>query len=202
MFKALCTFDHITPRFLDFIFGLGRKTKSFDEDYMACYHHFSIDEEAGSETIAENRDESYSQGGDRKLRAKSHGQCILVLLFKTAFLFSSVLISYTRMLSIYTADLCYNVRYFELHGRDLEDPWSCRQSAIHQKYYFTNGCSNWIIVQPPKLFSAALRDIEMDQIGCSMNLHIRYLAAAMANWRPYLNYMTEKLTELVGTSHL
>lgn len=30
-----------------------------------------------------------------------------------------------------------------------------------------------------------------------MGLHVWYLTAAMANWRPYLNYITERLTEMV-----
>ncbi|KAL8998433.1 MAG: hypothetical protein Q9188_006097 [Gyalolechia gomerana] len=93
-------------------------------------------------------------------------------------------------------DLCYNIRHFELHGRELEDPWSCRQSAIHQKYYFTNNRSNWIIVQPPVLFSIALKGLGPVQMAHPMGLHVWYLTAAMANWRPYLNYITERLTEM------
>lgn len=63
---------------------------------------------------------------------------------------------------VHDLDLCYNIRHFELHGRELADPWSCQQSAVHQKYYFANGESNWIYVQPPKLFLTALRDFEIN----------------------------------------
>ena len=120
------------------------------------------------------------------------------LLPNLILLLSFLPVSHTSSkLRICTADLCYNVRHFELHERDLEDPWSCRQSAIHQKYYFSAGCSNWIIVQPPKLFLSTLEGIESDKIVHPMGLHVLYIAAAMANWRSYLNYITEKLTQLV-----
>lgn len=76
MFKALCTFDQITPRFLKFIFGLGRKTKLFDEDYMACYHRFFAGDQARNKALAEKSDEAHSQGDDKKPRADSYGQCI------------------------------------------------------------------------------------------------------------------------------
>lgn len=89
MFKAICTFDQITPWFLNFIFGFGRKTKSVDEDYMACYHQFFVGEEARSEAIEENRDKDHSQGDDEKLRAKSYGQWILTLLYEVVSLFLS-----------------------------------------------------------------------------------------------------------------
>lgn len=78
MFRALCTFDQIMPLFLNFIFGFGRKTKSFDEDYMACYHQFSTSEDARIEALSKNRDEIHSLDDNQKLRANSYGQCVLI----------------------------------------------------------------------------------------------------------------------------
>ena len=98
-----------------------------------------------------------------------------------------------------STDICYNIRHFEKHERDLDDPWSCRQSAIHQKHYFSDERSNWIVIQPPKLFVIALDRLERNNAAHPMALHVRYLLAAIANWRPYLNYITEKLAELVNT---
>ena len=71
MFKTICTFDRITPRFLSIIFGLGRKTASSDEHYMTCHHHFSMspkttdkemnikDQYKSQETSRQNQYESY-----------------------------------------------------------------------------------------------------------------------------------------------
>ena len=96
------------------------------------------------------------------------------------------------------SDLCYNVRHFELHGRKLEDPWSCRQSAIHQNFYFANERSNCIVIQPPTLCLAVLKTFEVEHRDHPMGLHTKFLTAALANWRSYLNYLTSKLTEIVG----
>ncbi len=54
-------------------------------------------------------------------------------------------------------DLCYNIRHFERHGRELEDPWSCRQSTVHQNYWFDTRVSSWVVIQPPISFDSGLR---------------------------------------------
>jgi hypothetical protein len=77
MFKAVCTFDQITPQFLHLIFGFGRKARSFDEDYMACYHQFSFNEKTKSETLVEESGEGHNLSDNQKTRVKSYGWCIL-----------------------------------------------------------------------------------------------------------------------------
>lgn len=77
MFKALCTNDQITPQFLRFIFGLGKKATSFDEDYMASYHEIYAREEGRSEA-AEKGNGDRKHGNDEKLRAEFYGQCIFL----------------------------------------------------------------------------------------------------------------------------
>jgi hypothetical protein len=94
--------------------------------------------------------------------------CHFLSLVLSPFLYSYSL----KGLNNRTADLCYSIRHFELHGRELDDPWSCRQSAIHQKYYFTNGHSRWIIVQPPILFTNSLKNTEFSQITKPIGLHL------------------------------
>lgn len=37
MFQTICASHQITPRFLNFVLGLGRKFTSWDEDFMSCY---------------------------------------------------------------------------------------------------------------------------------------------------------------------
>jgi hypothetical protein len=75
MFKAICTFDQITPRFLSIIFGLGRKIKSTDEDYMACYHQFSIGTETEKVEV-KYEDEGNDQSESRQAQAESYGKHI------------------------------------------------------------------------------------------------------------------------------
>ncbi|KAI1212577.1 uncharacterized protein F4807DRAFT_472124 [Annulohypoxylon truncatum] len=78
-------------------------------------------------------------------------------------------------------EICYNVRHFEKHHRDLEDPWSCRQSALHQSFAVSNQ-PTWVIIQPPEVF-----DLTIDSAPHPMALHLRYLHAALVNWREYLD---------------
>lgn len=95
-------------------------------------------------------------------------------------------------------DLCYNLRYFERHGRQLADPWSCRQSAVYQKYYSDSKKSKWIIIQPPIRFASYLKNIGACHLSHPMDLHISYFGIAIAKWREYLNFIDEKLKGFVS----
>ncbi|KAI8630293.1 hypothetical protein F5Y19DRAFT_429563 [Xylariaceae sp. FL1651] len=87
--------------------------------------------------------------------------------------------------------ICYNIRYFERHARDLEDPWSCRQSAIHHSFLAVSGRSTSVVIQPPEAF-----DLIVDSTSHPMSLHIRYLHAAIANWREYLDSFAQRFNIL------
>lgn len=76
MFKALCTFDQVMPRFLNLISGFGRKTKSTDEDYMVYYRQFSDRGEAVIEACKDN-DKGKEDCPERDRRPASYGQCFL-----------------------------------------------------------------------------------------------------------------------------
>ncbi|KAL4966988.1 uncharacterized protein BDV14DRAFT_198452 [Aspergillus stella-maris] len=100
-----------------------------------------------------------------------------------------------------TCDICYNLRYYERHGRDLEDPWSCRQSAIHQTYFFSAKQSGWLVIQPPAAFTAVVRGSQEHTAAEAaaahpMHPHIQYLSAGIAGWRGYLNYIADRLKYL------
>ena len=47
MFKLLCGFSQVNPRFLSLIEGMGFKSGPDDEHFMSCYNHLSI-REAGT----------------------------------------------------------------------------------------------------------------------------------------------------------
>lgn len=88
--------------------------------------------------------------------------------------------------------LCYNIRYFERHGRDLEDPWSCRQSAIHHSFAPSSKRSTWVVIQPPEDLN-----IVMQSKGHPLSLHTRYITAGLANWRQYLDAFAQRFKTLV-----
>ncbi|KAI1737671.1 hypothetical protein F4680DRAFT_450635 [Xylaria scruposa] len=87
--------------------------------------------------------------------------------------------------------ICYNIRYFERHNRDLEDPWSCRQSALHHSFLPTSKKSTWVVIQPPEIL-----DSTMPSASHPMHLHIQYLQAAIANWREYLDSFSQRFKVL------
>lgn len=89
--------------------------------------------------------------------------------------------------------LCYNIRYLEHHGRDLEDPWSCRQSALHHSFSPVSEQSTWVIIQAPEAFQTISGWGQ--HVMC---LHIRYLRAGIANWRQYLEYFAQRFRILVS----
>lgn len=89
--------------------------------------------------------------------------------------------------------VCYNLRYFEKHGRDLQDPWSCRQSVVHHRHRFSNALSSWIVVQPSIRWQTALDDVHMNVIVHPLSLHLRSLSSAIANNWEYLEYLSAQL---------
>ncbi|KAI0535308.1 hypothetical protein GGR58DRAFT_504437 [Xylaria digitata] len=92
--------------------------------------------------------------------------------------------------------ICYSIRHFERHYRDLEDPWSFRQSALHHSFLTGSKQSIWVVIQPPKVF-----DLTLDSTSHPMSLHLRYLQAAIANWREYLDSFSQE-SKLLRLHHL
>ncbi|KAK2603129.1 hypothetical protein N8I77_009609 [Diaporthe amygdali] len=151
-FSVVCQLSGLTPYFLQFMIGMGRKFSSKDEDFMSCYSTFSADGgligDPGSEI---------GTGGDARWA------------------------------------LCYNIRYFEQHGRDMEDPWSCRQSALHHSFSPVSEQSIWVVIQPPQAFH-----VNMDSGRHVMSLHIRYLRGGLANWREYFDFFAQRFNILIA----
>jgi len=102
-------------------------------------------------------------------------------------------------------EICFNIRHFELHGRKLEDPWSCRHTAIYHQVSFEDSRSIWIIIQRPKRLQSGMKSMDLgprDRDSSSTEhplvFYITYISACVANWTRYLHYMTERLEILVS----
>ncbi|KAI0890838.1 hypothetical protein F4806DRAFT_347369 [Annulohypoxylon nitens] len=94
------------------------------------------------------------------------------------------------------SDVCYNIRHFERHGRALDHPWSCRQTAIHQNYDMVTNQSNWVIVNPSLIFESNLEKGVVMRTRHPMSLHICNIAAGTTKWREYLDYLAGNLKRL------
>ena len=165
---ALCSFYGFYPGFLDLVAGMGYKPAPSDEHFMACYSHLRPNL---GDTIVTTAGMFSSGDGDPQSEAVTDSHLV--------------------------PDLCYNVQYFEKHGRNLEDPWSCRQSVIYHKYDMAKNCSIWVTVQPPDTWESSLKDLCHHRLSHPLFMHLRFIRSAAANFRDYLNYISSKLLDLV-----
>ena len=99
---------------------------------------------------------------------------------------------------MWALELCYNVRHFEYHGRQLDDPWSCRQSAIYHKYELLNGTSNWIIIQHARSADISRETKDRGKLLHPMGLHVRFISALCESWRQYFDYLAGRLKDCVS----
>ena len=95
-------------------------------------------------------------------------------------------------------EVSYNLQFFEPHGRQLADPWSCRQSAIYQKFLLSENRSAWVVIYQPLLFHDSLQDAQIGALTHPMSLHLRYIRSATHYWRDYLKYRSSELLSFVG----
>lgn len=94
--------------------------------------------------------------------------------------------------------LCYNIRHFERHGRNTANPFSCRQSAIHQTYSFYSKTSSSVVIHAPVSFRKGIEDTEFKSFSHPLSVHLEYLDAGLMNWRDYLTYHADKLQAIVS----
>jgi hypothetical protein len=133
---------------------------------------------------------------------KLTGRCLFrarILLLVSLFITSSI---WNKSWLTWNEDICYNLRYFEKHGRDLQDPWSCRQSVVHQKYAFDDTTSTLIVIQPSMRWKNGLDDANFNKITHPLALHLRSISSAIANNWEYLEYISNELLSLVSHFHL
>ena len=101
-------------------------------------------------------------------------------------------------------ECAYSLKYVELNKRSLRKPWSIRQTAIyHQHACEQQGkVSTWLFVAPSertKLSVESYMRESSDMIALNpFEIHLIVLDNLLANWRPYITYLTEKITEQVG----
>jgi len=104
-----------------------------------------------------------------------------------------------------SVELCYNIRYVDMHGRQKSDPWSFRNTAVSHTFRAISNHSQWMFVSLPKPVIA--------QMECSKLLaqakgtlpfthHLHILSYCVSNWRPYINHLEAMCEEIVRTSAL
>jgi hypothetical protein len=103
--------------------------------------------------------------------------------------------------------MCYNMKHFELHGRELKDPWSCRHAAFYQRYSFTEHISTWVIVQGPSNIQSFIeRSLPAQASGLPayhehpLYPHVQFIKFLERNWTSYLVTLDEQRRKTVSTT--
>ena len=96
------------------------------------------------------------------------------------------------------SELAYGLRYAELNNRDVNHPWSVRQTAVYHKFEVSSMASTWILISASQRAKLSIdRYVKSCREMSSMNpfeIHLIILDAALANWRPFIVGLTEDIT--------
>ena len=101
-----------------------------------------------------------------------------------------------------TAPECaYALRYVELNRRKESKPWSVRQTAVYHKYELDQLSSTWVLIAASGSAQLHLdRYVKSSDNLATLNpfeIHLILLDTALANWRPYIVDLTEKVAKQV-----
>ena len=103
-----------------------------------------------------------------------------------------------------SAECAYGLKYVELNNRSSRKPWSIRQTAIYHQYAYKNDrhLSTWLLVAPSERTKQLVETYVKESSDLltlnPFEIHLVILDASLANWRPYIVYLTEQITEQVG----
>ena len=111
---------------------------------------------------------------------------------------AAILVFQLPALTVWNIEICYNLRHFQLHGRELDDPWSCRHSAIYHQFHYETKRSTWIIIQPPALAEDIVETMDSRFPSHPLGLHLIYVGPLVASWRHYLDYLAGRLKDSVS----
>ncbi len=113
----------------------------------------------------------------------------------------SVLAPTQLLISLMRLELAYGLRYAELNNRDPNRPWSIRQTAIYHKFKASSMASTWVLIAASRRAELSIdRYIKSCVDMAALNpfeIHLIVLDTALANWRPYIVSLTERITQQV-----
>ncbi|KAK4941155.1 hypothetical protein LTR10_018828 [Elasticomyces elasticus] len=97
-------------------------------------------------------------------------------------------------------ECAYVLRLVELNRRGDEGrPWSMRQFAVHQRYVTSSNTSTWTYIALTKRCEVRLKGylggVDGGGISNPFEIHLLLLDMAVANWRPYLVWLTAEINE-------
>ena len=98
-------------------------------------------------------------------------------------------------------ECAYALRYIELNGRSTRKPWSLRQFAVYQRFDSKDGSSTWVILSASEKLETCLdryfKSLPIHGARNTFEIHILLLETALANWRPFIVSLTQRINEEV-----
>ena len=175
MFDALMNELHIFPRFKDFIILFGHKLN---------------DNEIGLPQL-------------RFRQLKS----IAVKPIEQCYAGFGMILSWAKHASDWAdrtlIECAYVLKYVDLNHRSEQKPWSMRQTAVYHKYAYGQdvNTSTWMLVAVSERTKRSVgKYVEGSSDLATLNpfeIHVIILDTSLANWRLYIIYLTEQVTEQV-----
>jgi hypothetical protein len=119
----------------------------------------------------------------------------------------SLLITNRRILLI-CAEYMYIFKYAEKTGRETDEPWSIRQSAIYHQVRYEDQRSILLLISPYKdtrgerSLSDWIENTARDasRIQCMLQVHDELFNIYIDGWREYMKHYESELEELVRKS--
>ena len=97
--------------------------------------------------------------------------------------------------------MCYIIHHVEKNGRNRGNPWSLRETGIYHQINIATGSSRWIFIQPSgPTREDIIQNLELGELRQSpFDLHAEVLLSMARNWPEYIEYLSQKLDEMVNT---
>jgi hypothetical protein len=174
MFMMLCHFYRVFPKFLECVFRFSVKTCKTEEYFSGgCYR--------------------LVHGGEKLENAT---RSTTFRMFEVNY--------YRYSIPDYITEISYNIRHFQRDRSDLQDPWSSYQCSVYHNYSHLSDASTWILIHIPKETRCHLERLNSDagdspQSDHPMGMHLHLLLSCETNWGPYIGYLGEELSLLVGS---
>ncbi|KAI9739968.1 MAG: hypothetical protein M1818_005024 [Claussenomyces sp. TS43310] len=108
----------------------------------------------------------------------------------------------SREAKTWTAELCYNIPYPALNGRNRGSPWSERLTGVYHQVNLQTSRSCWILLQASAYTRRRVQEalkIHTAGDGVSQNpteLHLILLSSTETQWSEYIEYLDARLDDL------
>lgn len=101
-------------------------------------------------------------------------------------------------------ECAYALRYVELNNRNTQKPWSLRQTAVYHRYDAKDDVSTWVMISASQKMETCMdryvKSLRSVSAPNPFNVHVLLFDTALANWRPFIISLTQKINKQVSSA--